>query len=349
METTKININSHSQSRLRHIDVARGIAILCVILGHLSNNSINRVVYTFHLPIFFLISGYFLNTETSTFNYIRKKLRTLVIPYIITSIAIILFAMLRGFIINRNAVDPAKDWIDSAIYGSGYYLRGVINVNEIGPIWFLWASFFSGIIVRSVLKTDYRIRILTILVCFVLGYSTTRWLFCFPLSLQTGLCSAFYVYLGYIFRKAESSFTGLSKEIKTILFILSLLVTASFILNFKSFWLVRCDFGRGFEDIIGSLCSCFVVFTISYYIDRLKYLPRLLAYIGQNSIFILCIHNIEMYLIPWNDCMDLISPTNETVKILLKILFKFILDVSLACILSKINPVRKAFGGKPYK
>ena len=44
--------------RLTYIDIARGIAIICIVLGHLGNNTINRVVFTFHVPIFFFITGY---------------------------------------------------------------------------------------------------------------------------------------------------------------------------------------------------------------------------------------------------------------------------------------------------
>ena len=41
--------------RLRTVDVARGIAIISVILGHLGSSEINRVVFTYHLPVFYLI------------------------------------------------------------------------------------------------------------------------------------------------------------------------------------------------------------------------------------------------------------------------------------------------------
>ena len=50
---------STAKTRIRFIDTARGIAIICIILGHLGSASINRVVYTFHIPLFFLITGYF--------------------------------------------------------------------------------------------------------------------------------------------------------------------------------------------------------------------------------------------------------------------------------------------------
>lgn len=52
---------NEQKSRLLEFDIAKGIAILCVILGHLGIKEIDRVVFVFHMPLFFLISGYFLS------------------------------------------------------------------------------------------------------------------------------------------------------------------------------------------------------------------------------------------------------------------------------------------------
>ncbi len=38
------------KERIKYIDIARGIAMLCIVLGHLGNSQINRVVFTFHVP-----------------------------------------------------------------------------------------------------------------------------------------------------------------------------------------------------------------------------------------------------------------------------------------------------------
>ena len=47
------------KNRVQYFDIARGIAMICIILGHLNNSLINRVVFTFHVPIFFLYHGLF--------------------------------------------------------------------------------------------------------------------------------------------------------------------------------------------------------------------------------------------------------------------------------------------------
>lgn len=71
------------KNRVQYFDIARGIAMICIILGHLNNSLINRVVFTFHVPIFFFISGYFMNSKCGIKDYARNKLRTLIVPYIV--------------------------------------------------------------------------------------------------------------------------------------------------------------------------------------------------------------------------------------------------------------------------
>lgn len=75
--------------RLEYVDVAKGIGIICIILGHLGLASVNKVVFTFHVPIFFLITGYFTNSNRSTNDFIKNKVRTLIVPYFITSAVVL--------------------------------------------------------------------------------------------------------------------------------------------------------------------------------------------------------------------------------------------------------------------
>ncbi len=65
---------SIKKSRVQFLDIARGIAIICIILGHLNNSLINRVVFTFHVPIFFFITGYFMSSKYKIGDFIKKKL-----------------------------------------------------------------------------------------------------------------------------------------------------------------------------------------------------------------------------------------------------------------------------------
>lgn len=44
--------------RIEEIDVAKGLGIIMTILGHnLDNEYINTFIYSFHMPLFFVLTG----------------------------------------------------------------------------------------------------------------------------------------------------------------------------------------------------------------------------------------------------------------------------------------------------
>ncbi len=92
------------KERIEWVDLYKGILIFLVVLGHgfqgiASDNSLNTVVsfssilnakliiYSFHMPAFFLAAGFFarsLYTKTNI-SYFKIKLRRLIPPYFIWS------------------------------------------------------------------------------------------------------------------------------------------------------------------------------------------------------------------------------------------------------------------------
>lgn len=56
-----------SRERVHYIDVARGIAIILMVLGHiLEVETIGReLVFSFHMPLFLIVSGYFFSDKGS--------------------------------------------------------------------------------------------------------------------------------------------------------------------------------------------------------------------------------------------------------------------------------------------
>ena len=84
------------KNRVNYFDIAKGIGMVCVILEHLSLSAVNMVVFTFHMPLFFIISGYFLKKQDMKL-LVRKKFRQLLIPYFLTCLAIVGLSAARIF------------------------------------------------------------------------------------------------------------------------------------------------------------------------------------------------------------------------------------------------------------
>ena len=73
--------------RIAYVDAARGLAILCVVLGHLyPGDGIVQYISSFHVPVFFILSGLLMaardgwKTRRLT-EFAAKKAKRLLYPY----------------------------------------------------------------------------------------------------------------------------------------------------------------------------------------------------------------------------------------------------------------------------
>lgn len=63
------------KERIEYYDVAKGILILLVVLGHVFETGIiNQYIYSFHMPAFFIISGIMQNYSS----VLKKPLKDVV-------------------------------------------------------------------------------------------------------------------------------------------------------------------------------------------------------------------------------------------------------------------------------
>ena len=67
-----MDINKEKTIELKWINVAKGICIIAIILGHMGQSNINNIVFAFHLTVFFILSGYTLKNNKLDNIYIKK-------------------------------------------------------------------------------------------------------------------------------------------------------------------------------------------------------------------------------------------------------------------------------------
>ena len=72
--------------RIEWIDVAKGLGMVLVIYGHLLLSeglwvAINRAIYSFHMPMYFVLSGYVVHPRRTTFgSFVKGQAYKLLIP-----------------------------------------------------------------------------------------------------------------------------------------------------------------------------------------------------------------------------------------------------------------------------
>ena len=87
---------SKSNQRIEWIDALKGIGIILVLIGHCNIENINQYIYLFHMPLFFMISGFCWNVEKNRSilfsDFIKKKFKAYVVPYLkVSAICFIIF------------------------------------------------------------------------------------------------------------------------------------------------------------------------------------------------------------------------------------------------------------------
>lgn len=334
------------KERLQYIDVARGIGMICIILGHLGIYGINRVVYTFHVPLFFILSGYFINNKKSIGSFIKGKARALLVPYAATCIVMILMSVAAGMVLyGPIGALQCVNWIWASVYGSGNSFYLLFYIKEVGAIWFLLALFWAGSLFRLSLDMPKWVRPVFVIALFAAGYFTREiiWL---PFSLQPGMCSVLFVYVGWIVREYKERLKAVPMAVKIISLVVSAGLWTVFIVTYReTFWLVRCEFGNGIPNIVMCIAACMVVIFISWLLGKTRFPGGALAIVGRYSLLILCIHNIELNFFPWTMLTNQLTERGMPPQLSTPLIIcgKLAGCFLASWLLLKIKPVRKLF------
>ena len=150
------------KSRQPWIDAAKGFGVLLVIIGHLLYSStldnLNQAIYSFHTPLFFMLSGYVDHRSTNRKDYYKRKIRRLVIPYVI-------FVAMSFQLIHRQYL--LGDSIDRIVKDIFYY-DGRIAFNC--PLWFI-AVLFQVYLVSGLINWEqvnkYGYCFILVALCFL--------------------------------------------------------------------------------------------------------------------------------------------------------------------------------------
>ena len=135
--------NLMSKSRLEYFDIYRGFGILLMVMGHIGfGNAFIHYIHSFHMPLFFLVSGYFTNPEKENkiLHFLLHISRTILVPYLF-------FA----------TICQPLHYIYTQEYSFKYFLLSLVTSNHnridvAGAYWFLLCLFSCKILFWSVLK-----------------------------------------------------------------------------------------------------------------------------------------------------------------------------------------------------
>ena len=289
-----------ASKRIEYIDIARGIGILLVVLGHNSFDSISpfghKLIFSFHIPLFFFLSGFFLNTSIPFIVFFKKRFNSLLKPYFFTTFLIYFVSVSFG----NMSFSIALQRIVKALYASTIYIDWV-------QLWFLPHLFVVGLFaflfffIFEKWNNQYIRWITLFLILGLSGLFLQRFypfsisafgkeyeLFGLPFNLDLVFLSGFFFILGREIRPL------ISKETLENPFLL--IATGSVLFAMVSLFDARSDFAdRIYESYVINTLEATIgilfILSLSRQIElHLPWVASLFRYFGQMSLFILIFH-----------------------------------------------------------
>ena len=203
--TKLFSVDNH---RIDWIDIAKGIAILLVIIGHtVKFGSASRTfIFSFHMPLFFVLSGYTYRVaeDFATFKkHVLNNIKHLLIP----AIGIVLFNLLAHWILEGTYTMPALAH-QAKYYLAAFFWASGVKVGPypaLGAAWFLVSLLGAKLILDSVWllfgkKECGYLVVLVALLGMALGVKR-RWL---PFNLDVTMVVVFFLYAGMLLRRYSS-------------------------------------------------------------------------------------------------------------------------------------------------
>lgn len=196
-DTSQMNI-VRKGNRIPFIDVARGIAILLMIIGHVvSRGHVRDFIFSFHMPLFFITGGMCFR-QKSVKSALLTDLRKIIVPYALVLFVLDLWSGSLNLVYYLRQMFWAASWQNLNMYPA-----------DLGMVWALWffpAFFLTRWIFRSLYRVSggrlFRLAVLSLAVCLVgiaWGMQGRHWL---PLNLDVAMASVGFYCFGFFLQQS---------------------------------------------------------------------------------------------------------------------------------------------------
>lgn len=340
METKKLRIH------LGSFDLIKGIAMLLVILGHMSFfydlqrlPLLRPLVFLLKItgpalmPLFFMISGYGFK-EKRVLKTLKTTFFGLIVPYLYVAAAFVAIYPVTYFLCHGGLMETA--WVTVryllafllGIPKAGKVIGG-FEVMHCAAVWFFLASFIAFNLLNLIVKI--RIKVLqpvTVSVCVIAGYllilRDINW-FCIPQGLMAVGCC----YLGLLIKQYDL----LNRGIRKVWVYAVLLPVAAAHMYWGHMNLSLGEFRYGLLDYAGACCTAVLFLFAGVACGRREWRGLdSIKQLGMYTYWVLCIHVVEDGCMQWDVFIRAFS--NPYIAFLAELLLKGVI-ITLACVVLK--------------
>lgn len=300
--------------RETNIDIIKGIGITLMVLGH-SQFPLTHFIYLFHMPIFFIASGYLFNFNNrhesySLTGFVARKFKSLWWPFFLwNTIFIILNNLFVTLHIYASDMYKYTQYQDT-IYAQSHYfsLRDTIleiaksffligGTSMTGALWFLREllmvvvlfSIIHYFLRKCKIRTTLIVHAIISIVLLCFGWTIQYINIPYTTSIGT-MCSVYILfYIGIVFKQLN-----LKEKFSKHKIIISIIAIAVLICvnPFGSIDLAENSYSNPLFLIISSLSGWVFLWNLAYFIEKSKLFTNILCYLGQNTMPIIILNFI---------------------------------------------------------
>jgi fucose 4-O-acetylase-like acetyltransferase len=319
------------------IDIAKGLGIILVVAGHEGNQFTSHYFFWFHMPLFFILSGYLFKHVTSASELkalIFKRAKQLLIPYFLF---FLLIALLNFFFVlphNKTGTILFFKDILRSIYG------GDILTDYFAVFWFITCLFLTQIAFAAIcliLKSNIA-RISIISLSFALAHiqillHLTK--FPIPWAADIVLITIAYYGIGYYSRNIISTFKKLKFSIPIIITSIIIVILAIFHKIQYNLDLKQHVYTNIALDLIIPVVLSFTICYLSQLLS-MTLIKKTLANLGKHSLTIMYLH------VPLNLILKLYFPSYG---LIIFVLVGTLIPYVFSILIEKSNLLRFLFHG----
>ena len=322
----------NSKGRMRWVDYAKGFAIILVLIAHglSGENWLNIWAYSFHLPVFFVISGLLISRkklELPVGNLLKKYLKSLILPYYLLAFCMMIVEILKDVIqkdfSSARAAELLHDWA---------FLIGI------KADWFLPCLFFAlmfNIFLFKIFRGNRLLWPAAIIVLTAVGYLLPGDFEIINMLLR-GCIASFFVCIGMLISELKSkcrNIFGIVLKYKIPLTVLLFALNVGLTVVNGKVSLLVFDFGKNYllyllNGIVGSL----MLLMFCRLLENFKL--KLIDYCGRNSIVIMATHMEIMAFI--GAVLGFVLSETSAIYMALNILLTFFISVLCTPFVNKL-------------
>jgi fucose 4-O-acetylase-like acetyltransferase len=270
--------------RIGWLDMAKGYGIILVIFAHLDMRKLGDWIYSFHIPLFFFLSGYVFNAKYDFKTILKKKCKSILIPYFSLGILLIAFWTLDTYYLYDGGAINFPHYRDVFLN----FLHSLVIQKRFTTLWYIACLFFLNIVFYGLAKvfSDSK-KLFLVTVCMLLAglrYYHLGGSF-LPWNIDVILPASVFFSGGYWLKSHYSTIREhIDRNKSIVLFAVLLVINIWF-----SFWGIKISGNKldmfatsyGFPPltIVAAFAGIFCVLIFSHWFEC-----KSIKYIGSNSM-----------------------------------------------------------------